>query len=308
MLMLLEKAISSINQVILGKNHQVKLTFACLMANGHLLIEDLPGMGKTTLTKALAKVLGLDFNRIQLTSDILPADIIGITLFDKKTETFKFREGPIFNQVILADEMNRATPKAQGALLEAMEERQVTVEGVTYALPRPFFVLATQNPNSQLGTFPLPEAQLDRFLMRVSLGYPDPAAEREIIVGQDRSELLNELKPVLTLEDIDHFQTIVKTVHVSEPLLDYVQRIIHFTRTNSSFSDGLSPRAAQAIVICAKSWAFLDGREYVIPEDVKAILEPVVGHRLRGSMDYAGHTNKGLVQKIVDEIDVLKVT
>lgn len=303
---IIDDAISSVNQIILGKDHQVKLTFACLIAKGHLLVEDLPGMGKTTLAQALAKVIGLDFNRIQFTSDLLPSDIIGVTIFDKESGQFEFRKGPIFGQVILADEINRATPKAQGALLEAMEEQQVTVEGQTYELPKPFFVLATQNPNTQMGTFPLPEAQLDRFLMRVSLGYPDPVAEREIILGKDRRVLLEGMKPIISVPDLFKLQLVIQEIHVSDALLDYIQRMVHFTRTNSGFTYGLSPRATIALVKCSKAWAYIAGRDHVIPEDVQAVLPPVVEHRLRGSVDHSGHEGTGLANRILTEVDVIR--
>ncbi|MEJ2681848.1 MAG: AAA family ATPase, partial [Gammaproteobacteria bacterium] len=273
---------------------------------GHVLLEDLPGMGKTTLSQALAQVLGLDYHRIQFTSDLLPADILGVSVYDTKRGDFQFRKGPLFAQVILADEINRATPKAQGALLEAMEEYQVTVDGESFLLPKPFLVIATQNPHTQMGTFPLPEAQLDRFLMRLTLGYPDPTAEREIILGKDRRALLREIPPVLSVADIFKLQLAVREVHLSDPILDYVQRLVHFTRTDPSFVYGLSPRGTLGLVHCAQSWAYLHGRHHVVPEDVQAILPSVVEHRVAGCVDHSGHEGVSLSQKLLSEVDVVK--
>ncbi|MDP1772592.1 MAG: MoxR family ATPase [Methylobacter sp.] len=277
----INQLLDSANQVILGKPRQIRLALCCLLARGHLLIEDIPGVGKTTLAHTLAKLLGLHYQRIQFTSDILPADIIGSCVFDAKNHAFTFHPGPVFNQMVLADEINRATPKAQSALLEAMEEHQVTVEGKTYPLPQPFFVIATQNPSHQIGTFPLPESQLDRFLMRIELGYPDQQAERQLLTGQSRHSLCESLPVQLPPEQLQRIQQAVTQVHVSNALLDYCQGIINFTRESSEYHCGLSPRAGLALLTAAKAWAFMDRRDAVIPEDLQAVLAAVAGHRLR---------------------------
>ncbi|MEQ1635748.1 MAG: MoxR family ATPase [Methylococcales bacterium] len=279
----LDALLAAANQIILGKQQQIKLAVCCLLAQGHLLIEDIPGVGKTTLAHTLAALLGLQYQRIQFTSDILPADIIGASVFDINTHQFTFHPGPLFNQMILADEINRSTPKAQSALLEAMEERQVTVEGKTYRLPQPFFVIATQNPSHQLGTFPLPESQLDRFLMRIQLGYPDNKAERELLTGKSRHHLINQLTLQLSPEKLQAMQDIIAAVHTSPALLDYLQAIINFTRNSSDYSCGLSPRAGLALMTAAKAWAFMAGRDAVLPDDVQAVLAAVVGHRLQAT-------------------------
>ena len=272
-------------QIILGKEAQIRLALACVLARGHLLIEDLPGVGKTTLAQVLARTLGLDFHRIQFTSDMLPADIVGVSVYDRENAEFRFHPGPIFAQVILADEVNRATPKTQSALLEAMEERQVTTEGETRLLPKPFFVIATQNPNEQVGTFPLPESQLDRFLMRIELGYPDRDAERALLAGADRRELLAALEPCLSPAELIELQAKAALVHVAPALLDYVQAIVEYTRRSADYVAGLSPRAALALVHCARAWAYVEGRDKVIPEDVQAVLRGVAAHRLRPAHD-----------------------
>jgi MoxR-like ATPase len=297
--------VGALNGVLLGKERQIKLALACLLARGHLLIEDLPGMGKTLLSHALARVLGLSFQRIQFTSDLLPADVIGSSVFDRDTGAFRFVEGPIFTQVILADEINRATPKTQSALLEAMEENQVTVDGRTRALPEPFFVIATQNPVTQTGTFPLPESQLDRFLMRIELGYPDPEAERELLRGGDRREALATLRPVLDAAGLAQLQAAVRAVGVSEPLIDYIQRLVEHSRRGGEFAFGLSPRGALALLRAARAWALLDGRTHVVPEDVQAVLPGVVEHRLREAADYAGQGGGALAQKLLSSVDVV---
>ncbi len=301
----IEALIGALNQILLGKEEQIKLALACLFARGHLLIEDLPGMGKTLLSHALAKVLGLSYNRIQFTSDVLPADVIGTSIFDKETGEFRFIEGPLFAQVVLADEINRATPKSQSALLEAMEEGQVTIEGRTRPLPEPFFVIATQNPATQAGTFPLPESQLDRFLMRIELGYPDAIAERVLLQGEDRRSVLSRLKVCLDCDDLIEIQIQSSQVKVSEALYDYVQRIVQHTRQAAEFAYGLSPRAALALVHCAKTWAFVSGRTHVIPEDVQAVLPAIVEHRLRESADFSGHGGTALTQRLLTTIDVI---
>jgi MoxR-like ATPase len=301
----LETCIQAVNQVVLGKEPQVRLALSCLLARGHLLIEDLPGMGKTTLSQALARVLGLSFQRIQFTSDLLPGDILGTSVFDKDSGQFVFHPGPIFAELVLADEINRATPKSQSALLEAMEEGQVTIEGATRPLPDPFFVIATQNPSSSGGTFNLPESQLDRFLMRLSLGYPGKAAEKKLLLGESRRGLLPRLQPILSHAELALIQAEVPKVRVSEALLDYLLRIVDATRTQPQFAWGLSPRASLALLAAAKAWAFLAGRDYVIPEDIQAVLPAVVGHRLREVADPSGHGGGALVQWLLREVPVL---
>lgn len=277
----LEQALTEANRVVLGKDPQIRLCLACLLAGGHLLIEDIPGVGKTTLAHTLARVLGLSYQRIQFTSDLLPADIIGASIFERQTETFRFHPGPIFAQLILADEVNRATPKTQSALLEAMEERQVTVDGETRPLPQPFFVIATQNPLHQVGTFPLPESQLDRFLMRIELGYPGQDAERELLQGRDRREILAALQPAMDMRDLAALREATSKIHVSDALLDYLQSLVRHTRNSAAYENGLSPRAALGLKHAAQAWALLAGRPGVLPEDLQAVLPGVVGHRLR---------------------------
>ncbi|HEY5720437.1 MAG TPA: MoxR family ATPase [Gammaproteobacteria bacterium] len=279
----LDKVTEQAGRIILGKRHTVRLALTCLVARGHLLIEDLPGVGKTTLAQVLARLLGLRFNRIQFTSDLLPADILGVAVYDSGAGGFKFHPGPVFAQVVLADEINRATPKAQSALLEAMEERQVTIEGETRPLPAPFFVIATQNPAYQVGTFPLPESQLDRFLMRLEIGYPDSAAERELLRGADRRDLLAELAPCLEPETRPALQRQVPGVHVGDALLDYVQALLAHTRGVPDYRSGLSPRAGLALLRAAQAWALFAGRDHVQPEDIQAVLPAVVGHRLHAA-------------------------
>ncbi len=278
---LLDAAIAHLNQVVLGKDREVRLALACLLARGHLLIEDIPGVGKTTLAHALARVLGLSYQRIQFTSDLLPADIIGVSVYDRGTGAFQFHRGPVFAQLVLADEVNRATPKAQSALLEAMEERQVTVDGESRLLPEPFFVVATQNPSYQVGTFPLPESQLDRFLMRIELGYPSASHERALLRGRDRRDLLASLSPVLDPETIVALQQVVPEMHASDALIDYVQALARASRDGTQFQSGLSTRASIALLRAAQAWAFLNGHPGVLPEDLQAVLQVVVGHRLR---------------------------
>jgi MoxR-like ATPase len=276
----LEQVLATLETIILGKPQQIRLCVACLLARGHLLIEDVPGVGKTTLAHALAHVLGLSWQRVQFTSDLLPADIIGVSVFDRASQQFHFRRGPIFTQLLLADEVNRASPRTQSALLEAMEERQVSADGTTYLLPEPFFVVATQNPHEQLGTFGLPESQLDRFLMRVVLGYPDAAHERELLRSGERRELLPTITPVLAPAGVLGVQRAVRGVHIADALLDYAQALIARTRESSDLKLGLSPRAGQGLIRAAQAWAFLAGRAAVLPEDVQAVLPAVVAHRL----------------------------
>ena len=268
-------------EIILGKDRQIKMAMCCILARGHLLIEDVPGVGKTTLSHVIASLLGLQYQRIQFTSDLLPADVVGVSIFDRESSTFRFHPGPIFSQVILADEINRASPKAQSALLEAMEEHQVTADGETMKLPEPFFVIATQNPSHQIGTFPLPESQLDRFLMRIKLGYPDKTAERALLKGEDRREMIARITTAMSVEELTTLQRDVTKVFVSDALVDYVQALILHTRDSAHFEMGLSPRAGVALLRAAQSWALMSGRNQVLPEDVQAVAPAVVGHRLR---------------------------
>jgi len=270
-----------VSQIVVGKDLQIRQALVCLLAGGHLLIEDVPGVGKTTLAHALAVSLGLQFNRTQFTSDLLPADVIGISIFDREKNGFVFHPGPVFTQVLLADEINRATPKTQSALLEAMEERQVTADGVTRDLPEPFFVIATQNPTNQIGTFQLPESQLDRFLMCLSLGYPDAAAERALLMGEDRRTLLKSMHMAMQPAELVTAQATLREIHTSPGLIDYVQALAHASRQNGMFAEGMSPRAAIALLQAARAWAAMEGRNHVIPEDVQAVLVPVIAHRLR---------------------------
>jgi MoxR-like ATPase len=283
----LQRVINQAGRVILGKEPQIRLALACLLARGHLLIEDLPGVGKTMLAHTLARSLGLNFHRIQFTSDMLPADIIGVSVYDRESGSFKFHAGPIFAQLILADEVNRTTPKTQSALLEAMEEHQVTAEGETRRLPEPFFVIATQNPSHQVGTFPLPESQLDRFLMRLELGYPDHDAERALLQGVDRRDLIATLDPCISPGELVELQGGVRNMYAAGALLDYIQALVEHTRRSPDYATGLSPRAGLAMLQSARAWALLQGRDKVLPEDVQAILPGVAAHRLR-------HVNEGV--------------
>ena len=295
-----------VGEIVVGKDLQVRQALVCLLAGGHLLIEDVPGVGKTTLAHALAISLGLQFNRQQFTSDLLPADVIGISIFNREKNTFVFHPGAIFTQVLLADEINRATPKAQSALLEAMEERQVTSDGVTRALPEPFFVIATQNPTHQLGTFPLPESQMDRFMMCISLGYPDAASERALLMGEDRRVLLKSLSAKMNPDDLSLAQAELKNIHASAALIDYLQAIAQASRGNGMFAEGLSPRATIALLQAARAWAALEGRNHVIPEDVQAVLVPVAAHRLRVIKSGSGNAlnSRDLVVQMLKSIPV----
>ncbi len=276
----LKEAVKLVNQIVVGKEQQVKLAFSCLLARGHLLIEDLPGVGKTTLARALATVIGVRYQRIQFTSDLLPADILGVSIYRRDQERFEFHPGPIFSELVLADEINRATPKSQSALLEAMAEGQVTIEGVTHILPKPFFVIATQNPLDLAGTFPLPDSQLDRFLMSISLGFPEPNFERNLLTSEDRNLMLRDAQAIISPDDVLRLNEACQTIYVSEALLDYVQALLAETRNSRWFETGLSPRAGIAMLHCCKAFAFLEGREFAIPEDVKAIFPGLARHRM----------------------------
>ncbi|GAO37540.1 ATPase AAA [Sulfuricella sp. T08] len=300
----IDQAVSQAGQIILGKERQIRLAFACLLARGHLLIEDIPGVGKTTLAHVLAQILGLGFQRIQFTSDLLPADVLGVSVYDRESACFKFHPGPIFAQLILADEVNRATPKTQSALLEAMEEHQVTIEGETRPLPEPFFVIATQNPMHQIGTFPLPESQLDRFLMRIDLGYPDARSERALLQGSDRRRMISQLKPCMEGEQLAALQENVRTVHVSAALLDYLQALLEFTRVSPLYDCGLSPRAGLALLHSAQAWALMEGRDYAMPEDLQVVLPGVVGHRLRFAHGETGAESSSPARRLLDAVAI----
>ena len=290
----LKLLLDQLNTVIVGKALQIQDCVACLLAGGHLLIDDVPGVGKTTLAHALARTFGLQFSRVQFTSDLMPSDLSGVSIYERGKEAFVFHPGPIFAQVLLADEINRASPKTQSALLEAMEEKQVTIEGETRALPLPFFVIATQNPLDQVGTYALPESQMDRFLMRISLGYPDRVAERALLIGQDRRDIVERLPSVLSREELQQLQMLVLQVHAADPLLDYVQDLIAATRSSSWFLQGLSPRAGIAVLRAAKAQALLSGRNYVAPDDVQAILPQTIAHRLIP----VGDSGRGAVEQV----------
>ena len=301
---LISGTITQLSRIILGKEHQLRLCIACLLARGHLLIEDIPGVGKTTLAHALAETLGLSYQRIQFTSDLLPADIIGVSVFERETAEFRFHKGPVFSQLVLADEVNRATPKAQSALLEAMEEHQVTVDGQTYPLAAPFFVIATQNPVYQIGTYPLPESQLDRFLLRIQLGYPEAALERQLLLGQDRRDILATLSPTLSPQQLLLMQTMVPGVFASDALLDYVQAIVRYTRESPHFEAGISPRAAIALLRAAQAWALIHGHTGVLPEDVQAVLSGVVGHRLKPRDESRAMTANQIGEMVLKAVEV----
>lgn len=302
------EAIDNVRQtlgtIILGKDDEISLALACLLARGHLLIEDLPGLGKTTLAQALAKVLGLSYQRIQFTSDLLPADIIGVSIFQQRDGRFEFKPGPIFAQLVLADEVNRATPKAQSALLEAMEEQQVTVDGKTHPLPKPFFVVATQNPSDQIGTFPLPESQLDRFLMRLKLGYPNEESERALLTGTDRRAMLADIDAVIQPEQLEALQSAAAGIHISEPLLDYVQALVRFTRESPDIETGLSPRGSLALVAAAKAQALVQDHSGVFPDDVQAIFSVVAGHRLKTSSGSSYRSPSEICRHVLDSVAI----
>ena len=290
--------------IILGKDRQIRLAVSCLLARGHLLIEDLPGLGKTMLAQALARVLGMSFRRIQFTSDLLPADIVGVSVFRQNLGEFEFQPGPIFSQLILADEVNRATPKAQSALLEAMEEYQVSVDGNTRRLPEPFFVVATQNPADQIGTFPLPESQLDRFLMRLELGYPDAENERELITGADRRSMLEDIEAVTSPEALQELQRAAAQTAMSEPLVDYIQALVRQTRESPEIDIGLSPRAALALAAAAKAHAFVERHSGVYPDDIQAVFAAVAGHRLKPAGNTSHRSAAELCQHVLDTVAI----
>jgi len=299
----LNHLLAQANTIILGKERQIRLAVCCLLARGHLLIEDIPGVGKTTLAHTLANLLGLHYQRIQFTSDLLPADVIGSSIFDSQSHTFRFQPGPIFHQMVLADEINRSTPKAQSALLEAMEERQVTSEGETRPLPEPFFVIATQNPLTQIGTFPLPESQLDRFLMRIELGYPDNRSERALLKGEERQTMLEKLPACLDTDALKAIQEESRKVYASDALLDYLQALIHYTRESGLYQGGLSPRAGLALLNASRAWTFMDHRKAVLPEDVQAVLPAVAGHRLKLALSGATDS-KSVVGPLLAEVAI----
>ena len=298
----LDDLVTQISQIVVGKESAVRLAVACALARGHLVIEDIPGVGKTTLAHAVARSLGLEFRRIQFTSDLLPADIVGNSIFDRDHARFVFHAGPLFSQVVLIDEINRATPKTQSALLEAMEENHVTIDGVTHPLPAPFFVIATQNPQHQIGTFPLPESQLDRFLMRLELGVPDRAAERAMLLGEDRRESLRKVQPVLSGEQLSEYQTRVRAVHASAALLDYLQDLLEASRRRHR--TGLSPRAGLALLHSAQAWALMQGRELVLPEDLQAVGVAVMAHRLGHDLESTEPAGRALAQRLLHEVAV----
>jgi len=301
---LLNTAIERVGQVILGKNDQIRLALTCLLARGHCLIEDQPGVGKTTLAHTMAQVMGLDFHRIQFTSDLLPADVLGVSVFNRELSQFEFHPGPIFSNFILADEINRATPKTQSALLEAMEEHQVTVEGETRELPEPFFVIATQNPTHQIGTYPLPESQLDRFLMRIDLGFPDKDAERMLLEGEDRRTIISKLEAVFEKDQLFETQQLAMKMHVSPAILDYIQDILEFTRHSSAFEFGLSPRGGLALLNAARAYALIDGHKYVLPEHVQLVLPAVVNHRLPVHIETGSKQLTSAAQHIIESTSI----
>ena len=300
----IDNARKSLGTIVLGKDDEISLALACLLARGHLLIEDLPGLGKTILAQALARVLGLSFRRIQFTSDLLPADIVGVSIFQQSEGKFEFQPGPVFAQLVLADEVNRATPKAQSALLEAMEEHQVSVDGQTHQLPEPFFVVATQNPSDQIGTFPLPESQLDRFLMRLELGYPNEESERALIMGRDRRQMLDEIEATLSPAMVSELQDAVEKVHITGPLVDYVQALVRYTRESPDIETGLSPRGSLALIAAAKAHAFILHHSGVFPDDVQAIFSAVAGHRLKPASGSTYRSPGELCRHVLDSVAI----
>lgn len=303
MQVLVDRILQQIESVVLGKPSEVKLALTCMLAKGHLLIEDLPGMGKTTLSYVLAKSLGLSYQRVQFTNDLLPADIIGLSIYNTKTQSFDFHQGPLFNQVVLADEINRASPKTQSALLEAMEERQVSVDGVTHSLSSPFFVIATQNPLFHAGTYPLPESQLDRFMMQLSLGFPNREAEKKILLSGDDKTRLNNLSACISTSQLENLQQTVHQVLAKESVLDYIVSLCQFTREQQHHLNPLSPRAGKALLAAAKAWAFIDARDYVVIDDVKAVFSPVCHHRMYGS--HSNQQSSEPIMNILEQVDAI---
>ena len=300
--LLARRITQALSEIIVGKEQEIKLALCCLLAEGHLLIEDVPGVGKTTLAHALAKILGLHYQRVQFTNDLLPADILGVSIYSRDDEQFHFHPGPVFSQLVLADEINRATPKTQSALLEAMEEQQVTIDGETHALPDPFFVIATQNPVHQAGTYPLPESQLDRFLISLSLGYPDEKSERKLLTGNNREILIAQMPPMCSTQQLKALQKAVHRIHVADPALDYLQEILAYTRVPDRYQQGLSPRAGLGLLAVAKAWAFLEGRDYLLPDDIQQLLPAVAGHRLQNTQP--GNNKQTLVKDLIEAIPV----
>lgn len=300
----IQSVAAQVGSVVVGKQGQIRLALACVLARGHLLVEDVPGVGKTTLAHALSISLGLQFKRVQFTNDLLPADIVGVNVFDRNKSEFVFHPGPVFSEVLLADEINRASPKTQSALLEAMEERQVSIDGNPLPLPDPFFVIATQNPQDQIGTFALPESQLDRFLMCIELGYPDPKSERALLGGADRRDMIDKLTARFSPQEMIGIMQKVREVDASNALLDYVQNLLNQSRRSASLSEGLSPRAGLGLMQAARAWALLDGRNHVLPDDVQAVMPAVAGHRLRpvkgGALSYRGRSE--LVAELVQSV------
>lgn len=297
------KLVDEVGHVVLGKEQEIRLAMACILAGGHLLIEDVPGVGKTLLARSLAIVLDLSFSRIQFTSDLMPADVIGVSIYQQQNGTFVFHKGPLFSQMVLADEVNRATPKSQSALLEAMEEKQVTVDGETWSLPDPFVVIATQNPVHQIGTYPLPESQLDRFLMKIGLGYPAESLERKLLRGEDRREMLKSLKPQFDSAQLPALQKVVRSVEISDAILDYVQALTRHTREHPEFELGISPRATTDLVNAARAWALIQGHSGVHPEDVQAVFPAVAGHRIRLKSDN-GSLQQNPGEKVLNEVAI----